>query len=205
MNYLCKKTWGSWLSRAPRHCYELLKLGTETPLRCAVPSWPNDNSGEANAVVLLLPGCGHLCLKNIHPMVQVIWSFKGPSSPMLGLWQGRLVNESCEYHGDLGLLQAAKSDVSPYISLPTTLLALALEGPLLPECSLQDSGQLSSWRVCPPLWLSVKTLLARAHLSRWQARVSRGPFALGAAPLANHHAATTQETRKQKQQSKQRR
>ena len=33
-----------------------------------VVSRPNDDSGEANAVVLLLPGCGHFCLKNIHPL-----------------------------------------------------------------------------------------------------------------------------------------
>ena len=33
-----------------------------------VVSRPNDDSGEANAVVLLLPGIGHFYVENMHPL-----------------------------------------------------------------------------------------------------------------------------------------
>ena len=44
-----------------------------------VVSRPNDDSGKANAVVLLLPGCGHFFVENMHPLpwqgaIEHLWS-----------------------------------------------------------------------------------------------------------------------------------
>ena len=44
-----------------------------------VVSRPNDDSGEANAVVLLLPSCGHFYVENMHPLpwqgaIEHLWS-----------------------------------------------------------------------------------------------------------------------------------
>ena len=61
-----------------------------------VVSRPNDDSGEANAVVLLLPGIGHY-VENMHPLplqgaIEHLWSnwpLKRPSLPAHGLWRDK--------------------------------------------------------------------------------------------------------------------
>ena len=155
-------------------------------------------------MVLLLPGCGHFYVENMHLLpwqgaIEHLWSnlaFKraiiacawpvagqAGSPPAWMLPDGAAWTKAVYTMEILALLQATKSDVSPHISLPTYLIGFGLwRDHCLPDCSLRDPGELSSLRVWPPLSLSNETLLVRGHLSRWaqlQARVSGGPFARG--------------------------
>ena len=62
-----------------------------------VVSRPSADAGEANSLVLLLPGCGHFYVENMHPLpwqgaIEYLWSnlaFKRPSLPARGLWRDK--------------------------------------------------------------------------------------------------------------------
>ena len=117
-----------------------------------VVSRPNDDSGEANAVVLLLPGCGHFYVENPSNTCGVTWPSRGPSSPVLGLWQGRqaLRPPGCYLTAPPGrklcIPQAAKSDVSPHISLPTYLIGLGSGGTIAYQIAVSETP--ASFRAC---------------------------------------------------------
>ena len=125
-----------------------------------VVSRPNDDSGEANAVVLLLPGCGHFYVENMHPLpwqgaIEHLWSnlaFKraviacawpvagqAGSPPAWMLPDGAAWTKAVYTMEILALLQAAKRDVSPHISLPTYLIGLGSGGTIAYQIAVSET------------------------------------------------------------------
>ena len=107
-----------------------------------VVSRPNDDSGEANAVVLLLPGIGHFYVENMHPLPlqgasEHLWSnlaFKetvtacawpvagqAGSPPAWMLPDGADWTKAVYTMEVLPLLLAVQRDASPRISSPTSV------------------------------------------------------------------------------------
>ena len=132
-----------------------------------VVSRPNADCGEANAAVLLLPGCGHFYMDNHYPLpwqgaIEHLWSnlaFKrailacawpvagqAGSPPAWMLPDGSDWTKAVYTMEIVALLQAAKRDVSPHISLPTYVIGLGSGGTIVYQIAI--SGTQPGFQAC---------------------------------------------------------
>ena len=129
-----------------------------------VVSRPSADAGEANSIVLLLPGCGHFYVENMHPLpwqgaIEYLWSnlaFKkaviacawpvagqAGSPPAWMLPDGAAWTKAVYTMEILPLLLAVQRDASPRISLPTYLMGLgSAKNHHLPDCNFRGPCDL---------------------------------------------------------------
>ena len=132
-----------------------------------VVSRPSADAGEANSIVLLLPGCGHFYVENMHPLpwqgaIEYLWSnlaFKkaviacawpvagqAGSPPAWMLPDGAAWTKAVYTMEILPLLLAVQRDASPRISLPTYLMGLGSGGTITYQIAISEAH--ATFRAC---------------------------------------------------------
>ena len=132
-----------------------------------VVSRPSADAGEANSIVLLLPGCGHFYVENMHPLpwqgaIEYLWSnlaFKkaviacawpvagqAGSPPAWMLPDGAAWTKAVYTVEILPLLLAVQRDASPRISLHIYFMGLGSGGTITYQIAISEAH--ATFRAC---------------------------------------------------------